>query len=103
MWSVIDSIKAGVISDSNLVKIREMAVRGHETALRENGAWLGAMQDAAEDGRDQRDWLRSPDMTAKVTRKQLRDAARLYLKRESLVHFTLIPENAAPPKPVPER
>ena len=103
MWSVIDSVKAGVISDSNLVKIRERAVRGHETALKENGAWLGAMQDAAEDGRDQRDWLRRPAMTAKVTKEQLRDAARFYLKRDSFIHFTLIPETAAAPKPVPEQ
>jgi zinc protease len=103
MWSVIDSIKAGVVSDSNLVKIREMAVRGHETALKENGSWLGAMQDAAEDGRDQRDWLRSPAMTAKVTREQIRDAARLYLRRESVIHFTLVPEAVTAPKPVPDR
>lgn len=103
MWSVIDSIKAGVVSDSNLVKIREIAVRGHETALKENGAWLGAMQDADEDGRDQRDWLRSPAMTAKVSREQLRDAARLYLRRDSLMRFTLLPEATTPPKPVPDR
>lgn len=103
MWAVIDSVKAGVISDSNMVKIREMAVRGHETSLKENGAWIGAMQDAAEDGRDQRDWLHRPEMTAKVTKEQLRDAAKLYLKRETLMHFTLIPETTAPPKPVPER
>lgn len=103
MWSVIDSIKAGVVSDSNLVKIREIAVRGHETALKENGAWLDAMQDADEDGRDQRDWLRSPAMTAKVSREQLRDAARLYLRRDSLMRFTLLPEATTPPKPVPDR
>lgn len=99
MWSVIDSIKAGVVSDSNLVKIREMAVRSQETALRENGAWIGAMQDADEDGRDQRDWLRGPEMTAKVTREQLRDAARQYLRREQVAVFTLVPEAAQPVKP----
>ncbi len=99
MWSVIDSIKAGAFSDSNLVKIREMAVRAHETALRENGAWIGAMQDADEDGRDQRDWLRGPALTAQVTRDQLRDAARLYLRREQMMIFTLLPENT--PRPVP--
>ncbi|MDA1080116.1 MAG: insulinase family protein [Gemmatimonadetes bacterium] len=101
MWSVIDSVKAGVISDSNIVKIREMAVRSHETALKQNGSWIAAMQDADEDGRDQRDWLRAPAMTAKVTREQLRDAARKYLDRRSLAVFTLLPEIA--PKPVPER
>jgi zinc protease len=99
MWSVIDSIKAGVISDSNMVKIRELAVRGHETSLKENGAWLGAMMDQDEDGRDQRDWLRGPDLTAKVTKEQLRDAARLYLRREQMMIFTLLPESSQPVRP----
>ncbi len=103
MWSVIDSIKAGVVSDSNLVKIREGAVRAHETALRQNSAWMSAMRDAAEDGRDQRDWLRSPEMTAKVTREELRDAARKYLRRESMAVFTLVPEAAPSAKTVPEQ
>jgi zinc protease len=92
LWAVIDSIKAGIVSDSNLVKIREMAARAHETALRENGAWIGAMQDADEDGRDQRDWLRGPELTARVTREQLREAARQYLRREQMAVFTLLPE-----------
>jgi zinc protease len=99
MWSVIDSVKAGVISDSNMVKIRELAVRSHETALKENGAWIGAMQDQDEDGRDQRDWLRGPAMTAKVTKAQLQAAARLYLRKESLASFTLMPETPLPIKP----
>ena len=92
MWGVLDSVKAGVISDSNMVKIREMSARGHETALKQNGAWIGAMQDADEDGRDQRDWLREADMTAKVTKEQLRDAARKYLDPKTLAIFTLLPE-----------
>lgn len=101
MWGVIDSIKAGVVSDSNLVKIRETALRSHETALRQNAAWMSAMRDAAEDGRDQRDWLREADMTAKVTREQIRDAAREYLRRESMAVFVLLPENTPASKPVP--
>ncbi|MBM4193052.1 MAG: insulinase family protein, partial [Gemmatimonadetes bacterium] len=99
MWGVIDSVKAGAIADSNMVKIREIAVRGHETALKENGAWMGAMQDADEDGRDQRDWLRSPAMTARVTKEQIRDAARQYLRRESMAVFTLLPEPPTTPRP----
>lgn len=102
MWAVVDSIKAGVISDSNMVKIREMAVRSHETALKENGSWMGAMRDADEDGRDQRDWLRSPELTARVTRAQVAEAARRYLRREQMILFTLLPETSAP-RPVPDR
>ena len=66
------------------------------------GHFLRRMErDGEQDGRDQRDWLRGPAMTAKVTREQLRDAARLYLRKESMMQFTLLPENL-PPKPVPE-
>jgi predicted Zn-dependent peptidase len=94
VYAVIDSIKAGSISDSNITKIHEIAVRSHETALRQNSRWLAAMMDADEDGRDQRDFLRYPVLLNAVTREQLRDAARLYLRREQVARFTLLPESA---------
>jgi predicted Zn-dependent peptidase len=74
------------------VKIREMPLRAHETALRQNGAWLSAMMDADEDGRDQRDFLRLPQLVQGITREQLRDAARLYLRTDQYARFTLLPE-----------
>ncbi len=91
VFAVIDSVKAGVVSDSNLAKIREIPIRSHETALRQNGAWLSAMMDADEDGRDQRDFLRLPELVNAVTREQLRDAARLYLRKDQYARFTLLP------------
>ena len=54
---MIDSIKAGQVSDSNMTKIRELTIREHETSLKQNDRWLDAMMDADEDGRDQRDFL----------------------------------------------
>ena len=97
VFAVIDSIKAGAVSDSNLVKIKEMSIRAHEVALRQNGSWIESMRDADEDGRDQRDFLRTPALVAQLTREQLRDAARLYLDRDRYAHFTLLPEKAATP------
>ncbi len=94
VFAVIDSIAAGAVSDSNLTKVRELPLRAHETALTQNGAWLGAMLDANEDGRDQRDFLRSPALVAALTRERLRDAARTYLRREQYARFTLLPEDA---------
>ena len=44
-----------------MTKIRELAVREHETALKQNDRWLNAMMDADEDGRDQRDFLHVAD------------------------------------------
>jgi zinc protease len=100
VFSVIDSIKAGVVSDSNMTKIRELAVREHETAVKQNNSWLNAMMDADEDGRDPRDFLRVANLTLKVTKDQIRDAARTYLRMDQYAHFTLLPANEGK-KPVP--
>jgi predicted Zn-dependent peptidase len=101
---VIESIKRGEVSDSNMTKIRELTIRGHETALKQNNRWLDAMMDADEDGRDQRDFLRTPERMLKVTKEQIRDAARLYLKTDNYARFTLLPAEGAKTeaaKPVP--
>ncbi|MEP6732369.1 MAG: insulinase family protein [bacterium] len=91
VFSVIDSVKAGVVSDSNLTKIKEMPLRSHEIALRQNGAWISSMADADEDGRDQGDFLRLPALVNGVTREKIRDAARLYLRSDQYARFTLLP------------
>ena len=91
VFSVIESIKQGAVSDSNMTKIRELTIRGHETALKQNNRWLGAMMDADEDGRDQRDFLRTTDRMRNVTKEQIRDAARLYLRTDRYAQFTLLP------------
>ena len=92
-FAVIDSVKAGAISDSNMTKVRQIRVRSHETELRQNGSWLGAMMDADEDHRDQRDFLRIPALVTSVTKAQLRAAAKEYLRREQVARFTLLPES----------
>jgi hypothetical protein len=40
-------------------------------------------------------------MTAKVTREQIRDAARQYLRKESMAVFSLVPETTPARKVVP--
>jgi zinc protease len=94
VFTVIESIKKGEVSDSNMTKIRELTIRGHETALKQNNRWLDAMMDADEDGRDQRDFLRTPERMLKVTKEQIADAARLYLKTDRYAQFTLLPVEA---------
>jgi zinc protease len=90
VFAVIDSIKAGAVSDSNMIKLRELTIREQETALQRNERWLDAMMDADEDGRDQRDFLRVAELATKVTKEQIADAARSYLRREQVAHFTLL-------------
>jgi zinc protease len=91
VFAVIDSVKAGVVSDSNLTKVKEIPLRSHETALRQNGAWISSMADADEDGRDQRDFLRLPEILNGVTKEKIRDAARFYLRKDQYARFTLLP------------
>jgi len=97
VFKVFDEIKAGTVSDSNLTKIKEIELRGHETGLKQNASWLNAMSDADEDHRDQRDFLRYPELVKGLTREMIRDAATLYLRPEQYARFTLLPEAA--PKP----
>jgi zinc protease len=99
VYSVIDSIKAGAVSDSNLTKVREIIIRAHETSLKQNEAWLSAMADADEDHRDQRDFLRVPEIAQKLTMEKLRDAARYYLNAGQVARFTLLPEDTPKPEP----
>ncbi len=100
VFKVFDEIKSGVVSDSNLVKIREIELRAHETALKQNAAWLNAISDADEDHRDPRDFLQYPDMVKGLTRELIRDAAKTYLRPEQYARFTLLPETAPKPSPV---
>jgi len=100
VFKVFDEIKAGSVSDSNLTKIREIQLRAHETGLKQNAAWLDAMADADEDHRDQRDFLRYPELVKGLTRETLRDAAKLYLRPEQYARFTLLPESAPAAPPV---
>lgn len=98
-YAVLDSVKAGAISDSNLVKVREIMRRAHETSLKQNESWAATMADADEDGRDQTDWLKTPDLVAAITREQLRDAARAVIDARQVARFTLLPETPAAPSP----
>lgn len=100
VFKVFDEIKAGTVSDSNLTKIKEIQLREHETGLKQNGTWLNAMSDADEDHRDQRDFLRYPELVKGLTREMIRDAAKLYLRTEQFARFTLLPEAAPKPAPI---
>jgi zinc protease len=100
VFKVFDEIKAGTVSDSNLTKIREIELREHETELKQNAAWLDAMADADEDHRDQRDFLRYPELVKGLTRDMIQNAAKLYLRPEQYARFSLLPEATPKLQPI---
>ena len=92
MFAVIDSVKAGAVSDSNLTKIREIRPRARDGAQAER-AWLNAMMDADEDGRDQRDFLGAADLKASPARSSRR--GEVLSAEGQYARFTLLPETPA--------
>jgi zinc protease len=98
-FAVIDSVKRTGPTDDELAKIREQFIRGHETGLRENAAWIGWMSDHDEDGRDQHATVQYPSLVQRLSAAQLRDAARRYLDLAQYARFTLLPEAARAPTP----
>jgi zinc protease len=98
-FAVIDSVKLAGPTADEMAKIRETFIRGHETGLRENAAWIRWMSDHDEDGRDQHATVQYPSLVQRLTADQVRDAARRYLDVTQYARFTLLPEEA--PKPAP--
>ena len=56
------------MSDSNLTKVKEIPLRSQNRPSAE-WAWIASMADADEDGRDQRDFLRMPEILNGITRE----------------------------------
>jgi predicted Zn-dependent peptidase len=67
--------------------------------LKQNESWLAAMADADEDHRDQRDFLRVPEIAKALTKENLRDAAKYYINTGQVARFTLLPEDTPKTEP----
>jgi zinc protease len=85
-------------SEEIVAKVREQQVRERETALRENGFWLGGLLDAERFGDDPKLLLRHDELVRLVTADALRDTAQRFLDPRRLVTGVLLPETtpAAP-------
>jgi zinc protease len=89
---LIEAVKAGGFSDDIAAKVREQQVRDRETALKENGFWLGGLLEAARFGDDPKLLLRYDELVKSVTGEAMRDAARKYFDPKRVVTGVLYPE-----------
>ena len=92
VFDQIDSVRTRGASDDLLARVREIARREHETSLRQNGYWLGALGSRIRDGEPLESILTYPDRVAKVDANALREAAQRYLRDDRYARFTLVPE-----------
>jgi zinc protease len=75
-----------------VTRVKETARREHETALRQNGFWLGRLQSAKLLGRDPLLILKREERIDALTRENIQDAFRKYFPTERYTVVTLMPE-----------
>ncbi len=79
-------------SDDLLLRVKESARREHETALRQNGFWLGRLQSAKLLNRDPLLILKREERIGALTRTNIQEAFRKYFPRDRYTVVTLLPE-----------
>jgi predicted Zn-dependent peptidase len=75
-------------------RAKESARRNYETALQQNGYWLGRLQSVHTFGRDPKEIVTRPARIDSVTPKTVQDAFIKYFPAERYTVVTLLP--AAP-------
>jgi zinc protease len=108
MDEVVAIAKHGV-AQGYLDKIKQTRVRGHETALKENGYWLGQLTHHYRYGEDPRKILDIDRWTKRISSQVLQRAAQRYLDPKKVIAGVLMPEGPPapgtpkPPEAPPER
>jgi zinc protease len=92
----IDTVRAAGVPRDVVDKVREAFRRSRETALRENGWWMGRLMDYDRHGWDVRLITENP-VGADLSTERIQAAARLYLDPARRVQVSLVPENGAAP------
>jgi zinc protease len=77
-------------------RAKESAKRNYETAMQQNGYWMGRLQSVHLFGRDPKEIMTRPARIDGVTPKTVQDAFRTYFPMERYTVVTLVP-SAAPP------
>ena len=79
-------------SEDLVTRAKETARREHETALRQNGFWLGRLQSARLLGRDPLLILKREERIDALTAANIQAAFRTYFPADRITVVTLLPE-----------
>jgi zinc protease len=88
----ITKLQADGATADELAKVRETRRRQLETGLRNNSFWSRVLVQAYETGTSARELVTEDDLVARLSPELVRDAARRYLRKDSYVGVTLLPE-----------
>lgn len=93
VFTEIGKIATAGPDTATLEKVQETQRRDHETALRENGYWLGQIAGALLRGERPGAFLDYNALVNALTPGSIAAATRLFLNRDRYVRVTLLPEN----------
>ncbi|MFO0551580.1 MAG: insulinase family protein [Polyangiaceae bacterium] len=93
VFDEIKSIQTQGVSDDYIQKIKETWRRSHEVAMKDNGFWLGALEEAYTFGDDPKLILEFQPLVDKVSSDRIKAAATKYLNDKQYIVGVLVPES----------
>jgi len=91
----LDKLRRDGPSADDVQKVKETEKEGLETAFKDNGFWLGALQTAQMLGWDPVAIIHRTERTDTLTPENIHDAFRKYFPADRYTQLTLMPEKAA--------
>jgi zinc protease len=88
----IAKLQADGATADEVAKVRETRRRQLETGLKTNSFWTRVLGQAYETGISARELVSEDDLLAQLSPELVRDAARRYLRTDTYVRVTLLPE-----------
>ena len=93
VFAAIDTVRASGPAERDVQKVVEAEARARETALRQNGYWLGQIAYVAQTGEPPQPVVDPRGDGALFTRDALREMARRVLDPANYIRVTLLPES----------
>ncbi len=92
LFDALKDTRDNLSTDENLNKIKELQRREREKSLKENGFWIGQLQNAINNGDPLNQFLGFDKQIESLTLQDLQNAAQRYLNLDNYVQVVLYPE-----------
>jgi zinc protease len=91
-FAEIEKIKQDGAEDADLNKVKESWIKGYRKGLRENGYWMGSLQNAFFNDSNPEDILTYESRVQALTAAELKDTAKRYFDMNNYLQVVLYPE-----------
>lgn len=89
---VLKEVQNTLISDDNLIKVKETQRRERETQLKENRSWMGWMYSSLTNDEDINLIDNYSNLVEALTKEDIKSAAKKYINFDEMKEFILYPE-----------